>query len=110
MITKEQIVQKYERVHEHFSLKDLLGLSALVFGLLFSNSSFEPNTAQAQKDEPVTLEQPKDVQESPQPDDKQVTKETNVEKTKKVTKKKLKKAKRKQQRVSATSNPSRREL
>ncbi len=47
MLTKEDLKKRYEAINEHFTFKDFLGLSALIFGLLMSNSSFDPGPAKA---------------------------------------------------------------
>ncbi len=49
MINREQLKQRYDAIHEHFTFRDFLGLSALVFGLLLSNSSFDPGPAKVSK-------------------------------------------------------------
>lgn len=60
MLTREQLKERYDRIHEHFTFKDFLGLSALIFGLLMSNSSFEPGptSATAQDEVPQKVEKP----------------------------------------------------
>lgn len=44
MISKERLKNKYKTIHEHFTHKDLLGLSALIFGLVFSGASPSPSS------------------------------------------------------------------
>lgn len=94
MMTREQLKQKYEAIHEHFNFKDFLGLSALIFGLLLSNSSLEPVTAKAElpaQDQPVVE---KEAEPAPKVVKKKVTK---VKKKKKI----LKSKKRRQQVTAA---------
>lgn len=89
-MTREQLKQKYEAIHEHFNFKDFLGLSALIFGLLLSNSSLEPVTANAEQVQPQkTIEKP--VHPAKKTVKKKVTKK----------KKKILKTKKKRQQVTA---------
>jgi hypothetical protein len=46
MVSKEELRKRYDTILRHFSFKDFLGLSALIFGLLMSNTSFETPTTQ----------------------------------------------------------------
>lgn len=40
MLKKRQLKQYYAKFQTHFNLKDFVGFTALIFGLLLSNSSF----------------------------------------------------------------------
>ncbi len=96
MISKEELKNKYQAIHEHFTFKDFLGLSALIFGLLLSNSSFKPgpNEAAATQDNGKKVE--KVETESPK-------KETSQKKIKKKVKKKvLQIPKKKRQPITAS--------
>lgn len=46
MITKDDIKRHYDTIHEHFNFKDFIGLSALIFGLLLSNTSLDKSKVQ----------------------------------------------------------------
>lgn len=83
MITREEIKQKYETIHEHFNFKDFLGLSALIFGLLVSNSNGQ-SQAKAQMNEPSSkVETIKKVT----PKNKRVTQKNNHTNKKKKSRK-----------------------
>ena len=85
MISKDDFKEKYEKIHEHFSFKDFLGLSALIFGLLLSNPSIKKTTANAAEEpvEEIKIEAPV------------------IKKSKKVSKKKIIRNTKKKQRVTA---------
>jgi len=89
MMTKDQIKERYNAIHEHFGFRDLLGLSALIFGLVLSNSSFEPTKAEAIDESKKTIQKKKKV--------------TEVEKAQPLKKKRkvLKVAKKKRQPITA---------
>ena len=88
MITREQLKQKYEAIHEHFNFKDFLGLSALIFGLVVSNSSMEPTQTNQVIKNNNAVEKNKKIESK---------------KVKKVSQKKvLKKPKKKRQQVTAS--------
>ncbi len=57
MITKEQFRQKYERIHEHFSLRDCFGLAALIFGLFFSNGSLTVGSDSRSEKSPASTQE-----------------------------------------------------
>jgi hypothetical protein len=52
MLSHENLKKKYQTFLEHFGFRDFLGLSALILGLLLSNSATEkinPSVEKAQK-------------------------------------------------------------
>lgn len=63
MISRERFKEKLNIFHSHFDIKDLIGLSALIFGLLLSNSSMKK---QDQKNEENRAKMEQNLKESGQ--------------------------------------------
>ena len=85
MISRGRLKQKYDIIHEHFNFKDLIGLSALMFGLLLSTPTNKTNTANAEEVVPTG----------------KIEKPAPIKKRKKISKKKVLLKHPKKQRVAA---------
>ena len=113
MFLKDKIDKKLEIVHEHFNFKDFIGLSALIFGLLLSNTSLRKTTAHAETTiapAPIVEEQEKTaeqkaekVEEAKAVVEKPAKKQKPKKMSKKTKKKKLRKKKRKSRKTAANN-------
>ena len=99
MLTKEQIIKKYETIHEHFGFRDFLGLSALVFGLLMSGTTFGPKVEANEMVPTVEVEATTPSQPEPTKPRKKAHKKSTSQNGKSAGKKPRSK---KQRKVSAT--------
>ena len=57
MISREKIKEKIDKIHSHFDLKDFIGLSALIFGLLLSSTSIKKQSVKKSESEKTKVEQ-----------------------------------------------------
>lgn len=91
MFSREKFKKKMEVVHEHFNFKDFIGLSALIFGLLLSNTSLRKTTAHAVAPNPAN---PPPVYLTPHPAPVKTAKQARKKPAKKRVQKKVSKKKR----------------
>ncbi len=57
MLSREKIQEKINIIQSHFDFKDFIGLSALIFGLLLSNSSLKKESDKKPADKNTKVEQ-----------------------------------------------------
>ncbi len=58
MISRESLRKRYQKLQEHFDSSDLLGLSALIFGLILSSSGAQNQDVKLETPTPTERESP----------------------------------------------------
>ena len=100
MIKDGSLKQKYEKIHKNFNLKDLIGFSSLIFGLLLSNASINKASTPDHR-EPVVE---KSQQRKEQNKKEKVVKKRRTSSKRKTKRKKMVKNTKKQTITASNKN------